>query len=235
MRTSLGQSMDLQSAPNLNEKPDLSKFTVETYDAIVKYKTAYYSFYLPVAIAMAMVRMYFKLDYHIVFIVRSSSCKDWNLISVEDWNSRRTTFQASARYPFTNGTLFSSPRWLFGLFWWSWSNGKINVNPLLLWMLVIMDYLSRVRLVPILKMANALGLLLPLCQCVIQHNESWSKYVRFINTRKIIPRLITSYFSLKRFTTGQRLLNLSSWWNPYTNNWTSQSCMLNMRKRVIRN
>ena len=68
--------MDLQSAPNLNEKPDLSKFTVETYDAIVKYKTAYYSFYLPVAIAMAMVRMYFKLDYHIVFIVRSSSCKD---------------------------------------------------------------------------------------------------------------------------------------------------------------
>lgn len=54
MRTSLGQAMDLHSAPNPNEAPDLSKFTVETYDAIVKYKTAYYSFYLPVAVAMRL-------------------------------------------------------------------------------------------------------------------------------------------------------------------------------------
>lgn len=54
LRTSLGQAMDLQSAPNLNEKPDLSKFTADTYNSIVKYKTAYYSFYLPVAIAMRM-------------------------------------------------------------------------------------------------------------------------------------------------------------------------------------
>lgn len=57
MRTSLGQAMDLHSAPNPNEAPDLSKFTVETYDAIVKYKTAYYSFYLPVAVAMRLVRV----------------------------------------------------------------------------------------------------------------------------------------------------------------------------------
>lgn len=49
--------MDLHSAPNPNEAPDLSKFTVETYDAIVKYKTAYYSFYLPVAVAMRLVRV----------------------------------------------------------------------------------------------------------------------------------------------------------------------------------
>lgn len=55
MRTSLGQAMDLHSAPSPNEKPDLSKFTIESYDAIVKFKTAYYSFYLPVAIAMRMV------------------------------------------------------------------------------------------------------------------------------------------------------------------------------------
>ncbi|KAI9561789.1 hypothetical protein GHT06_012750 [Daphnia sinensis] len=54
MRTSLGQAMDLHSAPNPNETPDLRKFTVETYDAIVKYKTAYYSFYLPVAVAMRL-------------------------------------------------------------------------------------------------------------------------------------------------------------------------------------
>jgi len=54
MKTSLGQAMDLHSSPNANEKPDLEKFTMETYDAIVKYKTAYYSFYLPVALAMHM-------------------------------------------------------------------------------------------------------------------------------------------------------------------------------------
>ena len=56
MKTSLGQAMDLQSAPGLGESPDLDKFTSTLYDAIVKYKTAYYSFYLPVAIAMQMVR-----------------------------------------------------------------------------------------------------------------------------------------------------------------------------------
>ena len=55
MRTTLGQAMDLQSAPNPGERPDLSKFTQSTYDAIVKYKTAYYSFYLPVAVAMRLV------------------------------------------------------------------------------------------------------------------------------------------------------------------------------------
>lgn len=55
MKTSLGQAMDLQSAPGFNEKPELEKFTASTYDAIVKYKTAYYSFYLPVAVAMRMV------------------------------------------------------------------------------------------------------------------------------------------------------------------------------------
>ena len=56
MKTSLGQAMDLQSAPGLGESPNLDKFTSTLYDAIVKYKTAYYSFYLPVAIAMQMVR-----------------------------------------------------------------------------------------------------------------------------------------------------------------------------------
>jgi farnesyl diphosphate synthase len=58
MRTSLGQAMDLHSTPDPNQSPDLSKFTMETYDAIVKYKTAYYSFYLPVAIAMRLVRIF---------------------------------------------------------------------------------------------------------------------------------------------------------------------------------
>ena len=34
---------------------DFTNFTEETYAAIVKWKTAFYSFYLPVALAMYMV------------------------------------------------------------------------------------------------------------------------------------------------------------------------------------
>ena len=36
-------------------KVDFSQFTTERYSAIVKWKTAFYSFYLPVALAMHMV------------------------------------------------------------------------------------------------------------------------------------------------------------------------------------
>lgn len=55
MRTSLGQSMDLHLAPDRDGKPNLEKFTTEAYDNIAKFKTAYYSFYLPVAVAMHLV------------------------------------------------------------------------------------------------------------------------------------------------------------------------------------
>ena len=54
MRTALGQTLDLLSCPP-EKKPILSKFTMHHYNAIVKYKTAYYSFYLPVALSMYMV------------------------------------------------------------------------------------------------------------------------------------------------------------------------------------
>lgn len=54
LQTSLGQAMDLLSAPNANEKPNIDEFTMRKYNAIVKYKTAYYSFFLPVALAMHM-------------------------------------------------------------------------------------------------------------------------------------------------------------------------------------
>jgi farnesyl diphosphate synthase len=47
--TTIGQSLDLQTA-NL----DVNKFTMEKYKALVSNKTAYYSFYLPVALAMHM-------------------------------------------------------------------------------------------------------------------------------------------------------------------------------------
>lgn len=50
MQTELGQSLDMETS----EKPevDFTSFTPERYQAIVKYKTAFYSFYLPIAIAL---------------------------------------------------------------------------------------------------------------------------------------------------------------------------------------
>ncbi|XP_050425247.1 farnesyl pyrophosphate synthase isoform X2 [Adelges cooleyi] len=53
LKTSLGQSLDMLTANNFKTNK-LEKFTMENYTAIVKYKTAYYSFYLPVCLAMHM-------------------------------------------------------------------------------------------------------------------------------------------------------------------------------------
>lgn len=53
LKTVMGQCLDLQSALE-NSRPNLEKFTMDRYNAIVKYKTAYYSFQLPVALAMYM-------------------------------------------------------------------------------------------------------------------------------------------------------------------------------------
>ncbi|KAJ8299569.1 hypothetical protein KUTeg_023629 [Tegillarca granosa] len=52
-QTVKGQCLDLITAP-AGGSYDLSNFTIEKYDAIVKWKTSYYSFYLPVASAMYM-------------------------------------------------------------------------------------------------------------------------------------------------------------------------------------
>lgn len=49
-QTATGQTLDLITKPGTN----FENFTMERYKAIVKYKTAYYSFYLPVALAMYM-------------------------------------------------------------------------------------------------------------------------------------------------------------------------------------
>ncbi|KAA8916171.1 hypothetical protein TRICI_001662 [Trichomonascus ciferrii] len=51
-QTELGQLLDLITAPE--DKVDLSKFSLEKHSYIVTYKTAFYSFYLPVALAMHM-------------------------------------------------------------------------------------------------------------------------------------------------------------------------------------
>ena len=46
----------MTTAPS-DGKVDFTKYTMETYSAIVKWKTAFYSFYLPVALAMYMVNI----------------------------------------------------------------------------------------------------------------------------------------------------------------------------------
>ncbi|TPX51577.1 hypothetical protein SeMB42_g01860 [Synchytrium endobioticum] len=51
-QTELGQLMDLITAPE--DKVDLAKFSIQKHAWIVEYKTAYYSFYLPIAAAMRM-------------------------------------------------------------------------------------------------------------------------------------------------------------------------------------
>lgn len=49
-QTELGQLLDLITAPE--DHVDLSKFSLAKHSFIVRFKTAYYSFYLPVALAM---------------------------------------------------------------------------------------------------------------------------------------------------------------------------------------
>ena len=50
-QTEFGQLLDLTSQP-ADGRIDLTRFTIERYRSIVKYKTAFYSFYLPVALGM---------------------------------------------------------------------------------------------------------------------------------------------------------------------------------------
>ncbi|CAK7896388.1 farnesyl pyrophosphate synthase [[Candida] anglica] len=52
-QTELGQLLDLITSDE--EHVDLDKYTLEKHSFIVRFKTAYYSFYLPVALAMFMV------------------------------------------------------------------------------------------------------------------------------------------------------------------------------------
>ncbi|KAF5384123.1 hypothetical protein D9615_003275 [Tricholomella constricta] len=51
-KTEMGQLTDMVTAPP--EVVDLARFSLERYSVIVRFKTAYYSFHLPVALAMYM-------------------------------------------------------------------------------------------------------------------------------------------------------------------------------------
>lgn len=54
LRTTLGQCLDLKSSAKPGEIPDLGKFTVEKYNAIIDHKTAFYSFSAPVRLGMIL-------------------------------------------------------------------------------------------------------------------------------------------------------------------------------------
>ncbi|XP_015189997.1 PREDICTED: farnesyl pyrophosphate synthase isoform X2 [Polistes dominula] len=54
MKTLMGQNLDMLST-NYGKKPNLNLFTMDRYNSIVKYKTAYYSFVLPIKAAMYFV------------------------------------------------------------------------------------------------------------------------------------------------------------------------------------
>lgn len=65
MKTAMGQCLDMLTAHSFKSNK-LEKYTMENYTAIVKYKTAYYSFFLPVCLAMRMVSItYLYLPNHI--------------------------------------------------------------------------------------------------------------------------------------------------------------------------
>ena len=51
--TELGQQLDLTTQP-ADAPLNLKDFTSERHSGIVKYKTAFYSFYLPVALALVL-------------------------------------------------------------------------------------------------------------------------------------------------------------------------------------
>ncbi|EOD53185.1 putative farnesyl pyrophosphate synthetase protein [Neofusicoccum parvum UCRNP2] len=53
-QTELGQACDLLTA---SEEADLDDFSLEKYDFIITYKTAYYSFYLPAALAIVFCKL----------------------------------------------------------------------------------------------------------------------------------------------------------------------------------
>ncbi|XP_034940185.1 farnesyl pyrophosphate synthase [Chelonus insularis] len=51
LKTIMGQTLDTLST-QFGERPNFNLFTMDRYNAIVKYKTAYYSFVMPVTLAM---------------------------------------------------------------------------------------------------------------------------------------------------------------------------------------
>lgn len=52
LKCSIGHYLEMQMKKT--DKPDLSLFTMDKYEAITKYKTSYYTFQMPVGLALLM-------------------------------------------------------------------------------------------------------------------------------------------------------------------------------------
>lgn len=80
-QTECGQLLDLTSQPADTSIVDLSRFTMERYKSIVKYKTAFYSFYLPVAIGMIVSGVSDKESYK---VARKICCLMGEYFQIQD-------------------------------------------------------------------------------------------------------------------------------------------------------
>jgi farnesyl diphosphate synthase len=66
LKTQLGQLLDMTTEA-ADGSLDFTRFTPDRYNAIVTYKTAYYSFYLPVAAGLTLAGVRFFLSFFILF------------------------------------------------------------------------------------------------------------------------------------------------------------------------
>lgn len=80
-QTECGQLLDLTSQSMDSKEVDLSRFSIERYKLIVKYKTAFYSFYLPVAIGMIISGVTDKKSFE---IARNITCLMGEYFQIQD-------------------------------------------------------------------------------------------------------------------------------------------------------
>jgi len=80
-QTEFGQLLDLTSQDEASDEIDLSRFTLERYQKIVKYKTAFYTFYLPVAIGMITSRVEKEEAYD---LAKSICCQMGEYFQIQD-------------------------------------------------------------------------------------------------------------------------------------------------------
>jgi farnesyl diphosphate synthase len=83
-KTECGQLLDLTSQAMNAKQLDLSRFTEERYKSIVKYKTAFYSFYLPVAMGMIMAGIPYNPDAEEYKQARALCCMMGEYFQIQD-------------------------------------------------------------------------------------------------------------------------------------------------------
>eukprot|EP00903_Cladosiphon_okamuranus_P010630 g10052.t1 len=79
-RTEMGQLLDLTSQP-MDAPSDLTRFTPTRYRMIVRYKTAYYTFYLPCAMGMIYAGVKDPKSYH---LARDICCRIGEFFQIQD-------------------------------------------------------------------------------------------------------------------------------------------------------